>query len=210
MRAVLLGLLLLAAPAQAATVLSVGDGDTIRMACIDAPETSQSPYGGQSRALLQSLVPINAQVALRVLTKDRYGRTVAEVIRGGQHINLRMVRRGQAFAFRQYLSQCDAAAYLGAERAAQNDRLGVWSVPGGITRPWDYRRARRSGGATTTPRPTVPSGSGSSGQSSGAPAGRTYRCSEIGSYERAQQLLRQGHTYLDRNRDGEACESLRR
>lgn len=124
----MLALLLLAAPVQAATVLSVGDGDTmrvddngrmltIRMACIDAPEISQSPHGQQSRALLQSLAPINAQVSLRVLTRDRYGRTVAEVSRGGQNLNLRMVRRGQAFAYRQYLSQCDAAAYLGAERA---------------------------------------------------------------------------------------------
>jgi len=26
---------------------------------------------------------------------------------------------------------------------------------------------------------------------------------------RAQELLRQGHTYLDKNLDGEACESLR-
>ena len=25
----------------------------------------------------------------------------------------------------------------------------------------------------------------------------------------AQQLLKEGHTYLDRDRDGEACESLR-
>ena len=54
--------LLLGLPAQAATVLSVGDGDTlrvddrgkrltIRLACIDAPEMAQSPYGDQSRAL---------------------------------------------------------------------------------------------------------------------------------------------------------------
>jgi hypothetical protein len=32
-----------------------------------------------------------------------------------------------------------------------------------------------------------------------------YRCKEIGSYARAQELLRQGHTYLDSNGDGEAC-----
>ncbi len=48
-------LLLLAGPATAATVLSVGDGDTIRvadgpqrltirLACIDAPEMAQTPY----------------------------------------------------------------------------------------------------------------------------------------------------------------------
>jgi hypothetical protein len=41
------------------------------------------------------------------------------------------------------------------------------------------------------------------------PSGR-YRCSQIGSFARAQELLRQGHTYLDRNGDGVACESLRR
>jgi hypothetical protein len=41
------------------------------------------------------------------------------------------------------------------------------------------------------------------------PGGRRYRCSEIGSYDRAQELLRQGHSYLDGNGDGEACESLR-
>ncbi|MFN9906643.1 MAG: thermonuclease family protein, partial [bacterium] len=74
---------------------------------------------------------------------DRYGRTVAEIIRGGQNVNLRMVRRGQAFAYRQYLSNCDAAAYLGAERGAEADRLGVWSVPGGIQRPSDFRHGRR-------------------------------------------------------------------
>jgi hypothetical protein len=43
-----------------------------------------------------------------------------------------------------------------------------------------------------------------------APDGSRYLCSQIGSFERAQELLRQGHTYLDRNSDGVACESLRR
>ena len=38
---------------------------------------------------------------------------------------------------------------------------------------------------------------------------RRHHCREIGSYARAQELLRQGHTYLDSNGDGEACESLR-
>ena len=46
------------------TVLSIGDGDTIRvrqdgkvltvrLACIDAPETAQGPYGQKARAYLQ-------------------------------------------------------------------------------------------------------------------------------------------------------------
>jgi len=90
----LLVLPLLAAPASAATVLSVGDGDTIRvlegsqrltirLACIDAPETAQRPYGAASRQLLQELLPLGSVVSLQVHIKDRYGRTVAEVFRGG-------------------------------------------------------------------------------------------------------------------------------
>ena len=160
-RAALSLALLLTLPAQAATVLSVGDGDTlrvddrgkrltIRLACIDAPEMAQGPYGEQSRALLTSLPPIGSEVSLKVVDTDRYGRSVAEISRGGQNLNLRMLRRGQAFAYRQYLSNCDSTAYLGAERGAEVDRLGVWSVPGGIQRPWDIRHGRRGY------RPTAP------------------------------------------------------
>ena len=39
--------------------------------------------------------------------------------------------------------------------------------------------------------------------------GHRYKCKEIGSYARAQELLREGHTYLDKNGDGITCKSLR-
>ena len=187
-----------------ATVISVGDGDTmqvstgsrpltIRLACIDAPETAQSPYGQQARAYLQQRLPRGRQVSILPHTTDRYGRTVAEVI-SDININLVMVEDGQAFAYRRYLSGCNAKEYLDAEYRASRRRYGVWQVEGGITRPWDFRRGRTSA--------VVPDGT--------TPGGRRYRCKEIGSYARAQELLRQGHTYLDSNGDGEACESLRR
>ncbi|MCP9910050.1 excalibur calcium-binding domain-containing protein [Cyanobium sp. BA20m-p-22] len=35
------------------------------------------------------------------------------------------------------------------------------------------------------------------------------RCKEIGSWDKAQVLLKQGHTYLDRDGDGKAFEALR-
>jgi len=121
--------------ARAATVLSIGDGDTIsvlergqklkvRLACIDAPETAQSPYGISSRNQLKALLPLGSKVSLRVQAVDRYGRSVAEVIGKGL-INLAMVQSGQAFAYRQYLGRCDRGAYLAAERLAQAQRLGV-------------------------------------------------------------------------------------
>ena len=186
-----------------ATVLSIGDGDTIRvrqagkaltvrLACIDAPETAQSPYGQQARMHLQHRLPIGREVSLNIKTTDRYGRTVAEVI-SEININLATVEDGQAFAYRQYLSGCNEREYLDAEHRASRRRFGIWQVEGGISRPWDYRRGRRS--------VAIPDGT--------TPGGRRYRCSEISSYDRAQELLRQGHSYLDGNRDGEACEMLR-
>jgi hypothetical protein len=43
----------------------------------------------------------------------------------------------------------------------------------------------------------------------GTVAGKHYSSKAIGSYARAQELLRQGHRYLVRNGNGEACGSLR-
>ncbi len=63
-----------------------------------------------------------------------------------------------------------------------------------LTVSWGFRRGRTAA--------VIPDGT--------TPGGRRYRCKEIGSYARAQELLRQGHTYLDGDGDGEACERLRR
>ena len=188
--------------ANAATVVSVGDGDTIRvsegskritvrLACIDAPESSQRPWGARSTTFLKQLTPVGSEVTLRVQTKDRYGRTVAELLNSQGNVNQLMVGAGQAFAYRWYLRQCDSQRYLQLENEAQRQGIGVWSIgPSGIARPWDYRRGRRSS-------------SSSSGTS------RKYRCKDIGSWSRAQEFLAQGHHYLDGDGDGEACESLR-
>ncbi|WP_399224753.1 excalibur calcium-binding domain-containing protein [Synechococcus sp. Cruz CV-v-12] len=93
------------------------------------------------------------------------------------------------------MGQCDAKEYLEAEFRASRRRTGVWRVPGGITRPWDFRRSRSSGRSASS--------------TGSIPGGRTYRCSEISSFARAQELLHRGHTNLDGNGDGEACESRR-
>ena len=145
-----------------------------------------------TRSYLQQRLPVGHEVRLEVKTTDRYGRSVAEVI-SEININLVMVEEGQAFAYRQYLGGCNAQEYLDAEHRASRRRYGVWQVGGGITRPWDFRRRRRSA--------SIPDGT--------TPDGRRYLCKEIGSHARAQELLRQGHSYLDSNSDGEACESLR-
>ena len=94
--------------AMAATVLSIGDGDSIsvlergqklkvRLAYIDVPETAQAPFGVASRNQLKALLPIGSTVSLRIQAVDRFGRSVAEVIGNKGMVNLAMVQSGHAF-----------------------------------------------------------------------------------------------------------------
>ena len=194
-------------------VFSIGDGDTIRMssssgttrttvrlACIDAPETSQAPYGNEARKALQADLPIGTEVSLRTKATDRYGRTVAEVLKGTTNINQALVQSGAAFVYWQYIEGCDRETYSRLENDARSKSLGVWAVPDGIQRPWDYRRGKRSGSGSNNP---------SSGPARSSQSGGRYRCKQIGNWAKAQELLKQGHSYLDRDGDGEACKSLR-
>jgi endonuclease YncB( thermonuclease family) len=211
--------------AAAATVLSIGDGDTlrlteggravtIRLACIDAPEMAQAPDGQRARQALLEMLPVGSTVRLKVQTSDRYDRTVAEVFSAhGRNVGLALVQQGNAYAYRRYLHQCDAWAYLDREKLAQRYRAGIWRIHGGIERPWDFRAARRSGPRQPSGRPVTLTILNEPQPSAGIPyvaaSGRRWRCREVGSWERAQQLLREGHTYLDGDADGEACEALR-
>jgi endonuclease YncB( thermonuclease family) len=85
-------------------------GKTIRMACIVAPERTHRPYGAAFRQRLQELAPVGSVVSLRPQTIVMYGRTVAEIFRNGQNVNLAIVSSGAAFAYRKYLSACDGSA----------------------------------------------------------------------------------------------------
>ena len=94
---------------------------------------------------------------------------------------------GAAFVYWQYIEGCDRETYSHLENEARLKSLGLWAVPGGIQRPWDYRRGRKGSGIRVN----------------------RYICNEVESWAKAQELLKQGHSYLDRDGDGEACKSLR-
>ena len=140
---------------QPATVISVGDGDTIRvrtslgetqtirLACIDSAEMAQAPHGEQARQRLQLIIPVGTPVNIQAQTTDRYGRTVAEVFKNNLNVNLAMVQEGRAVAYRQYLSQCEGDRYLSAEASAKSRRLAFWNQAEPIM-PWDFRRGVRA------------------------------------------------------------------
>ncbi|BDI20691.1 hypothetical protein ANSO36C_64930 (plasmid) [Nostoc cf. commune SO-36] len=134
-----------------ATVVSVGDGDTIRvrtgnktvtvrLVCIDAPEMKQNPWGQQSSARLKQLLPVGQAITLRPVETDKYKRLVAEIYVGNRSINVNMVQEGQAVVYRQYLKGCPQSkdSLLQAENYAKQQRLAFWSQANPVM-PWDFR-----------------------------------------------------------------------
>ena len=152
---VLLTLFLWIPIAHADEVISVHDGDTItvmkgqqrirvRLACIDAPEMSQRPYGEKSKEYLQTNLPDGSEVTLKIKATDRYGRRVAEIYKNGRNINQSMVASGNAFVYWEYIKGCDRETYSRLENGARFTQLGVWSTTGIIELPWEYRRLKRT------------------------------------------------------------------
>ena len=112
--------LFLAPPALAQTTITIDrcyDGDTctstkgekIRLACIDTPELRgkrADPIPTKAaRDYLNGLVA-GEEVSIRRITKDRYGRTVAELSKDGINIQERLVDKGFASVYERYADQC--------------------------------------------------------------------------------------------------------
>ena len=125
---------------------------------------------------------------------------MAEVLKGTTNINQALVAAGAAFVYWQYIEGCDRETYSRLENEARLKSFGVWAVPGGIQRPWNYRRGRKSGSSSNNP---------SNSSSKPGYSGSRYRCKQSGSWAKAQEPLKQVLSYLNRDSDGEACEGLK-
>jgi endonuclease YncB( thermonuclease family) len=135
-------------------VVDIHDGDTItlltedqrihvRMAQIDAPELDQS-FGPQSQqALHQRLFHKNVRVSKTTVdrhgsTVDKYGRTVGTVFIDNVNVNKEQVKKGMAWAYRQYVTD---PSLLIDEENARHSQLGLWSEPDPV-KPWNHRHTR--------------------------------------------------------------------
>lgn len=197
---------------QMPQVMSTGDGDTlrvmvngqpvtVRLACVDAPETNQ-PYGAEAARRLQSLLPGGTLVQMRVVDTDRYGRTVAEIFKNQQSVGLQLVAAGYAVVYPDYLAGCapNEQEYLQAEANARSQQLNVWSQANPVL-PWDFRR----GVTTQTP----------NNQTSEEPSFTCLQsdcdCSDFATQAEAQAVLDSSPGdphFLDGDNDGVACEAL--
>lgn len=135
---------------------SIHDGDTLRIrspkgevlkvrfACVDAPELKQ-PMGEESRNYLRSLISRgNNKVKLQPITTDRYGRTVAQLWNNHGLIQSQMIIAGMAYGYDRYKADCpNWEAIESTQIQAQKLQIGVWKLPGGGEKPWDYRKSNR-------------------------------------------------------------------
>lgn len=132
------------------TVSAVYDGDTIilqtdavakrvRLAGIDAPELKQ-PYGQKSRDALRESI-LNQLVTVDTTKQDRYGRSVGKVLMNAEDVNLRQLRKGLAWVYTDYIKELsaeDRELYKAAEKAANDEHLGLWQDEQPIA-PWTHR-----------------------------------------------------------------------
>ena len=128
-------------------VVSVLDGDTIevlhnnhaeriRLSGIDCPEKAQA-YGQKAKHAASALV-FGREVTLQTHGKDKYRRTLADVILPhGTNVNHELVRDGWRWWYRKYALGNTTLERLEAE--ARESRMGLWVDPYPVP-PWEWRR----------------------------------------------------------------------
>ncbi len=131
-------------------VVAVLDGDTIevlhnqhaeriRLNGIDCPEKGQA-YGKRAKQAASELV-FGKEVTLQTFGKDKYGRTVADVLLlDGTNVNHALVKDGWCWWYRKYASGDAVLEKL--EKEAREAKKGLWIDTAPVP-PWVYRKARR-------------------------------------------------------------------
>ena len=130
-------------------VVGVTDGDTItvrttadtikvRLTGIDTPERGQ-PFGTKAKQALSGQV-FGKDVTVNSSGEDRYGRTLGEIIVGGESVNVWLVRGGWAWWYELYAP--DDTQLRDAQQEARQAGRGLWADPKPVP-PWEWRRGKR-------------------------------------------------------------------
>ena len=141
--AALVAVLAVAGPASAQRVRQVIDGDTItvsgvgvvRLLGVDAPEKTggtyreSEPFGDAATRFMRDLLTgQDVRLEYEGPRVDPYKRTLAYVfLRDGRLANLEIIRAGYAETYRRF-TYTRKAAFLAAEREAQDARRGMWAT----------------------------------------------------------------------------------
>src|SRR5262249_37863683 len=133
-------------------VVAISDGDTIkvmhcgqpekvRLNAVDCPESSQA-FGQKAKKYTAKLC-FRKEVTVNTFNKDKYGRTIGEVILPHhKNLNEELVRAGYAWWYRKYAS--DNKTLEALETEAREHHRGLWKDKDkDPEEPWHYRQRQR-------------------------------------------------------------------
>jgi len=128
--------------------VGVSDGDTIsvmhngvaekvRLNGIDCPEKAQ-PFGNKAKQFTSDMA-YGKIVKIIECGKDRYGRTIGDVILpDGKDLNQELVKAGLAWWFFKYSKDKTLEAL---EKTAREAKIGLWADSNAVP-PWDWRKKK--------------------------------------------------------------------
>ena len=130
-------------------VVAITDGDTfklltqdstlirVRVANIDCPERKQ-PFSKRAKQFTSDAIFEN-QVELKIIKKDRYGRSIANVFYDDKDLSRELLKAGLAWHFVKY---SDDETLQPLEDKAKKDKVGLWVDPKAIA-PWEWRSSKK-------------------------------------------------------------------
>jgi endonuclease YncB( thermonuclease family) len=131
-------------------VIAITDGDTfklltndsivhrIRIANIDCPERKQ-PFSKRAKQFTSDAI-FGKTIEVEILSKDRYGRLIANVLYdNGLILNEELLKHGYAWHFLKYSKDKDLQKM---EDDARNNRIGLWQDSMSIP-PWEWRANKK-------------------------------------------------------------------
>ena len=135
-------------------VVGITDGDTItvlnsktlkavkiRLYGIDTPEKGQA-FSKRAKQFTSRMV-YGKIVGVKVMTTDRYGRTVALIYADKTLLNEELVKAGLAWVYWKYCHHPICESWKNFQLGARMDKRGLWVDPKRIP-PWEFRRKKRS------------------------------------------------------------------
>ncbi|GAB4161482.1 MAG: thermonuclease family protein [Winogradskyella sp.] len=130
-------------------VVAITDGDTfklltqdstlvrVRVANIDCPERKQ-PFSKRAKQFTSDAI-FNKQVEIKVIKKDRYGRSIAYVFYDDKNLSRELLKAGLAW---HYVKYSDDKTLQPLEDKAKKDKIGLWVDPKAIA-PWEWRSSKK-------------------------------------------------------------------
>ncbi len=216
-------LAVVAAPAVIEGRAQIVDGDTItvegfetriRLASIDAPESTQPCYdaagkrylcGSRAAEALAEIIGRNGRVRCVEADRDRYRRIVAQCFVGDIDIGRELVQRGWAVEYKKYSD----GRYAESEAEAKKAKRGLWA--GRFDEPSEWRHSGAGRAQSFAPVMLAASGAKVEDNDIDAaplPATSATSCKSARTCRDAVILWCGGYSRADNDGDGVPCENV--